>query len=53
MHDIDDRFEFAHIEDVTTIGVHDVYILDEADLTAERFISFGSDGNLNGLFYLT
>ena len=53
MHNIDDRFEFAHTEDVTTIGVHNIYIVDEADLTAERFISFDGAGNLNGLFNLT
>jgi hypothetical protein len=51
--DIDDRFEFAHTEDVTTIGEHAVYLVDEADLAAERFISFDEYGNLNGLYNLT
>jgi hypothetical protein len=27
--------------------------LDEADLTAERFITFDDEGNLNGLYNLT
>ena len=53
--DIDDRFEFCHVDDpqaIEAIGIHNIYILDEADLTAERFITFDSEGNLNGLFNL-
>jgi len=38
---------------IANIEPYDVYILDEADLTAERYISFDDDGNLNGLFNLT
>jgi hypothetical protein len=53
--DINDMLEFCSVETVESreeIGEHAVYIVDEADLTAEHYITLNDKGNLNGLYNL-